>query len=804
MPDQKLSPWMQKFSDWLDQDGTLQRLIKSKDPGMEPLLPEAKTLTGGHEPDTFAGGFTSGLYNEFIRPLSSMGGMASMIAPGESAAEAIPANMSKAEFATWLKANPGITDRLLNLVNDQAGELRLNVQGRLADLIRKGKGGYQFGAQSLKMMEDAIKRGDGLDKLWEPLKQHLDAFNGDPTAAQMFSRVWGSTSPNTPVGRNNYEAIQAWKKVLGNEVPFTKDNARAADITMVGAKVPNLNRAIESKPVQGTRGEVGKTENMSQLVYGDPSAIPIDVHALSGVGASEDAVHKTYAPLREKFAAGRGSANYTDLYNIAKEAYQHGLDKFGSNFPTMWEGVKLLKDQGQSAGLTTWLKKWGLLEPGAMVNEDALNHLISNIDRAEFYGRGLKNVEVAEAKPFVSVPAKRMSPEEVAHAYAEKKGLNPPLPHDPVKVNKAFAEQVAQAYDLIKHNPNDPAVKKAYGALANEISDQFEFITKEGGLKAEPWTKPGQPYADSKAMMEDVNTKNHLFYFPTEAGYGHAEGVTDHPLLQPGRSGLPLNDEFRIVHDYLAHAKGGFSFGPHGEENAFIEHSKLLSPEARKALATETRGQNSWVNFGPNAHLPVKERPFAEQKAGLLPEEMHEPYPFKERTPPPMKAPMPPERRMSDLLKKFGGLSETPEARDANPMNYGRRSTDTPIELEHRTPKQGLTEIDPAFYGTGQAGAEKARAGDKNFLNRSYFNVAGTPPEARFRGMPVYKGKIAGGEVYQLSDDPLGLVKKAQDLSQGDNSVARTLFELLVHNAGFKGYSDGKTVALFDKLSVTP
>lgn len=88
-----------------------------------------------------------------------------------------------------------------------------------------------------------------------------------------------------------------------------------------------------------------------------------------------------------------------------------------------------------------------------------------------------------------------------------------------------------------------------------------------------------------------------------------------HPYMSPEQ-----NDRFRAVHDWLAHAGEGHSFGPTGEENAYRVHASTLSPMAQRALATETRGQNSWVNFGPNAHLPAKERPFAEQKAALWPE----------------------------------------------------------------------------------------------------------------------------------------------------------------------------------------
>ncbi len=62
-----------------------------------------------------------------------------------------------------------------------------------------------------------------------------------------------------------------------------------------------------------------------------------------------------------------------------------------------------------------------------------------------------------------------------------------------------------------------------------------------------------------------------------------------------------------------------------GEENAWVAHSKMFSHEALPALTSETKGQNSWVNNGPHADLPVADRPFAEQKAGLLPEKYHGP-----------------------------------------------------------------------------------------------------------------------------------------------------------------------------------
>jgi hypothetical protein len=71
---------------------------------------------------------------------------------------------------------------------------------------------------------------------------------------------------------------------------------------------------------------------------------------------------------------------------------------------------------------------------------------------------------------------------------------------------------------------------------------------------------------------------------------------------------------FRAVHDVFGHAATGRAFDPHGEEAAFRSHYAMFSPQARPAMATETRGQNSVNNFGG---LPKGE--FAEQKVVTLP-----------------------------------------------------------------------------------------------------------------------------------------------------------------------------------------
>ncbi len=224
----------------------------------------------------------------------------------------------------------------------------------------------------------------------------------------------------------------------------------------------------------------------------------------------------------------------------------------------------------------------------------------------------------------------------IADSYMRTAGLEhkPFSGYDPV--NEERAKRLADAYARATHSPDDPAVQQAYHSLATETINQWNAIAG-AGYRLEPWTQPGQPYANSAAMMKDVKENKHLWFFPTEGGFGSSEGPTTHPLLESAGvtvNGVPLvvNDIFRAVHDFFGHAKEGYEFGPRGEYNAYLAHSRMFSDEALPALASETLGQNSWVNFGPHMRgkegqilkkgekgfLPITERPFADQKATIL------------------------------------------------------------------------------------------------------------------------------------------------------------------------------------------
>ena len=149
--------------------------------------------------------------------------------------------------------------------------------------------------------------------------------------------------------------------------------------------------------------------------------------------------------------------------------------------------------------------------------------------------------------------------------------------------------EIADAYEAIKHEPGDPAVKASYDALKKGIDDQWNNAV-EAGVDFEPWSKKGQPYADSAAMKADVDENHHLWFFRG------GEMPADHPLAQVDPvTGFTYNDKLRAVHDLYGHAAYGWQFGERGEENAWITHSQMFPREALPALTTETKGQNSWV-----------------------------------------------------------------------------------------------------------------------------------------------------------------------------------------------------------------
>ena len=246
-------------------------------------------------------------------------------------------------------------------------------------------------------------------------------------------------------------------------------------------------------------------------------------------------------------------------------------------------------------------------------------------------GTPTESLSVA-GRPYVSGPTKKAV--KAAESYASRRGTSYAPPKTFRKVIPERATKIADAYDEMPHTPNDPKVKAAYDAMIDETLDQWNEI-KKSGLKVE-FIRPDMPdpYAKNpRAAIMDVRDNNHLWVLPTESGFGGTKSadvdISGNPLLRKTGEvidGVPVtaNDIFRIVHDYFGHIKYGHGFRADGEENAWRAHSAMYSPLARKAMTSETRGQNSWVNFGPygkqNRTASGADTQYAPQKTGLLPD----------------------------------------------------------------------------------------------------------------------------------------------------------------------------------------
>jgi len=225
----------------------------------------------------------------------------------------------------------------------------------------------------------------------------------------------------------------------------------------------------------------------------------------------------------------------------------------------------------------------------------------------------------------------------VAENYARQLGIPYQRQTSYVEVDPDRAKRIADAYEAMAHDPTNPAVKQAYDDLIRQTRAQYDALINAGYSftffdgNTDPYQ--GNPWN----AMRDLRANKRMAVYGTYDGFG-TEGITDaavedNPLLQdtglrwPDQNGVErpvtANDLFRAVHDAFGHGLEGAGFRARGEENAWQAHAKLFTGPALGALTSETRGQNSWLNYGPyaekNRTAKVLDTVFAEQKSGLMP-----------------------------------------------------------------------------------------------------------------------------------------------------------------------------------------
>lgn len=144
----------------------------------------------------------------------------------------------------------------------------------------------------------------------------------------------------------------------------------------------------------------------------------------------------------------------------------------------------------------------------------------------------------------------------------------------------------------------DEEAAKYWDAAAEEIEQQFQFLTEQLGLKVEFTDE--DPYPDFLTMREEVLKTGVLKILKTESTGGHPYWSNE------------LNDKFRAVHDTFGHLATGRGFDRHGEEAAYQAHLPMFGPDAQRAIVVELRAQNSAL---------IETGDFQEQKVMLFPEE---------------------------------------------------------------------------------------------------------------------------------------------------------------------------------------
>lgn len=191
--------------------------------------------------------------------------------------------------------------------------------------------------------------------------------------------------------------------------------------------------------------------------------------------------------------------------------------------------------------------------------------------------------------------------------YARRYGCHvrdprPPDAYAQIRLDPLLGREIAEAY--VAAPVRDERAFAAYAAFCRQTLRQFQFLVGRmefGGLGVAVRVVDEDPYRDAASMVEDVRRRRIRVWASASTG-------NPHPYLSDAE-----NDMFRAVHDVFGHAATGRGFDPDGEEAAWLKHSTMYSPLARRALATETRGQNCALTFH---YRGVR---FPEQKAALLP-----------------------------------------------------------------------------------------------------------------------------------------------------------------------------------------
>lgn len=503
---------------------------------------------------------------------------------------------------------------LAQVIGDQGAKLLLNNK----------KGSI---AEWLKSVWDAIKEAVGLSNYTaEQVSAMTLAEFGTSSATELLSgnRVRKTLYEKNPYLRYNYDVNQVARDRF--DIPNLKRLSSGSDRIVFDLgdnkvlKVANTARGLAQNMQEGDQELIGK--NLLPQVY-ETGLNYVVAEKLEALQA------KSKVPVYN-ISTGEYYDN-EDADVMLSELNQYSQKDFDTKDPDL---VEVLKSYGLEEFLNydiiygdiTDLANWGIkngkpvhLDAGTfggmmIIRAYARRKDLSWKDFEEVYDKsqeakkkfkdndGYVNFSVVAGNKMFNTPLKDAY--TIAEEYMSEKGISTE-PIEPItKLNEANSRRISAEFSKMESTPNSPRTKESYKAMIEETVDQYRKILS-GGYKIE--LNNIEPYKNSEEMINDLRDRKRMRVLSTEEDFGQNKITTaqrkDNPLLTKTKfkdvngESLLVNDIFRFVHDFFGHAKLGNGFGPVGEENAWRVHSRMYSSKAMPAMTTETRGQNSWVNF---------------------------------------------------------------------------------------------------------------------------------------------------------------------------------------------------------------
>ena len=533
--------------------------------------------------------------------------------PGEGSPWALKYgdDYSALDEADQYAINEKVTARAVEVVNQREG---INLGG-----IVHGTGGWRMDVNPSAVQQGVISRETAISAA-SRLALYLNQTEVWVNSAKGMTKEPSNygidiLEEGTENLRNNDRLLELWEKIV------EADPA----VEFKGENVAGLMRGYQ--PIEDAAGKVG----IRIIVDKEAMKEWAKAHNTNLAGARE-AVNEFYTTKLDDIVESLD-------YDVSRQLHESELHKARNNWTEQPDGQSH-QDNIRDAGRSTDPAQGGTdLDLDRAELEKLFGDLIGERRgrRAESLGEAGVPPQQQAAQPLRGLEPAAYGPnpeiEGLAASYAERTGIPYARQTEYAQVDPDFAARVADAYENMKHDPTNPAVQAAYKAMADETLAQYQVVKDAGYTIEMIRADMDPPYTSPREALEDLANNKHLWIYPTDFGYGpdavKALDPETNPLLaftdEVDVSGTPMriNDVFRAVHDFFGHGIEGTGFRARGEENAWIAHSQLYSDAALPAVTSETRGQNSWVNFGPHgkANQTAKEATtvFAEQKIGLMP-----------------------------------------------------------------------------------------------------------------------------------------------------------------------------------------